>query len=918
MSIAQVTTSTIITAAKYNEIQSTITNIIVNEYGYTVKSSSVSADTIIVPSRWDELKYDIDRCKVHQTNTATTATPTSSAYKVPVLSSEYAGTLIRSANEAFANRYTAHPEQLSFTSTSTAAPSGQWVTNEDTFVHKWNTVADAKQFFALGGYVAVSMSANSTTGLGAVVSEANAVLATKSYSATDYNYLVPVIKTWVSKTSSAGTATVISTLVKGPGPAVLTTVVKVVTSPSAPVTMAMNTTVTTYCSINLGGAIPGFSAQPPEIKVNDGGASAVRYLSTSPTSLNQYVWPSGTSSAAQTITLTNSGNVTLEISDILYSTAGGVTAIPQYNWGDGVTPQLIIPVGESYTFTLAYLGTAVGGPYSNTVTIKSNNDRGDVIINTSQYINLPIFTMSLSPSSTDTLTAEIPLTRQYLVNVNRAAAPTFSASLSGSGLFSITSEPGVNPISVTFSPTNDTVNDTYEATLSVTATEVGSVSVTRTAVMTVNYALPQPENLSNWLSPLAQNNSVVGISYDKVGPKLYLTIGIGTGADGVPSLTAEFPNYVPLTYLTMDNWVDVGYSETAGPALYRMRYDPRHIQFLRDYGVWIRPDRGDDASVGPINSPVTRSYTFTVPESKTYNWIFSVDNYGYFAIDDVLQGNFSTVPSRGDPEYWTKTQTSSVYLTSGTHTITFSVTNAGGRYALPSPAGIAIRLYDSSQPDVANYDIWSTLTPARALDPYLDWNQVFRIPISGNAGTYQLTRNYCVKDTGPISWSDYFNPFITITDNGTNRLNITFNLQSGNSTDPTIVALPYSPYYYVNSQDPAVGVRIADLDDGSVNGVPGQTRMFTGFSVTRDNAGSVVSATPATRLFQPYPGYGYTAYVYDNQGGGFTPDAPDSPTSTPDGNIGNPAAADGVAPSGDSGSSASSGGAVGAPSGSGE
>lgn len=115
-----------------------------------------------------------------------------------------------------------------------------------------------------------------------------------------------------------------------------------------------------------------------------------------------------------------------------------------------------------------------------------------------------------------------------------------------------------------------------------------------------------------------------------------------------------------------------------------------------------------------------------------------------------------------------------------------------------------------------------------------------------------------------------------------------------------------------------MGVRIADLDDGSVNGVPGQTRMFTGFSVTRDNAGSVVSATPATRLFQPYPGYGYTAYVYDNQGGGFTPDAPDSPTSTPDGNIGNPAAADGVAPSGDSGSSASSGGAVGAPSGSGE
>lgn len=851
--IAQVTASTLITAAKYNEIQTKIADVIVNDYGYSAASSSVDQYAVIDPNEWVALQYDIDRCKVHQTHAASTANSLIS----DVLSAIYVNALILSADESFNNRYTAHPNQLDSSSVTTSAPSGVWASNIDTFYHTWINDADSRHFFALGGTIAISLVPGTSTGLGALINEVNTALSTNSYSIADYTP-VDSTKTWVSRSSGAGSVTVTSTLTHSAGPTQIITVVTVQAPESAPVTLDMNTTVTTYWSKDRGGDIPGFNAQPPEIVANDGGASAVRNLSVSPTTLNQYVWPAGTTSNAQTITLTNSGNVTLAISNIIYSSSGNVTAIPSpaYNWS--TSPAVTIFPGDSYAFTLAYSGNSQAGPYSNTVTVKSNNDRGDIVINTTQQINQPILDIALSPDTTDSVAAPISLTRQFLITANRAAIPAYTASLSGNtGVFAITSPAAANPITVTFTPTNDTNTAAYSAVLTVTSTEPGSTSVTKTAIMSVNYSRPANANLGTWLSTAAQYNSIVGISYDRISGEQYLTVGIGTGADGGSPLTNTNVGNLGIT-------ADTNYSKTIGTALYRMRSYSGHIQFLKDYGVWIRPDLGDAASLDPVNSELSRSYTFTVPESKIYSWVFSVDDYAYFTIDGVIQGNLNT-RNRGNPNYWNRTQTSTVYLASGTHTIKFYVTNAG------SNAGIAIRLYDPALPSVPDYDIWSTLKPVRPYSPYPYWNQVFRIPLTGGANTYQLTREYCVKDTGPVSWSDYFNPFITITDNGSTNLGITFNQQYNNS-DSTIVALPYSPYYYVNSADPAVGVRTVNLDDGIVNGVPGQTQFFTGFTVVRSAGNIVTSVIPATRLTQPYPGYGYVApdpyvYVYDGGGG---------------------------------------------------
>lgn len=855
--IAQVTTSTVITADKYNEIQSRIAGVIVNDYGYTAQSYSISPGKSIGAYEWGILEYDIDRCKIHQTNAETIGTVLS---LVPTAANTNA--LIRGANESFDNRYTLHPAQSTSTVNTTSSPAGQWVSNQSVFKHVWASKADAKQFFALGGTIAASLTTNISTGLGKLITDADTELADTAYAMADY---LRRVKIWTSRISDQGAVTVKSILTELGNQVTVTTTVTASAPESKTVTLDLGTTVTTRWSRDLGGNVPGFAAQPPSIAVNNGITSPVRSLTVSPSILNDFVWRAGSSSPAQQITLINTGNTEIQIYNILYSNAGGVVVLPAYGWA-GSSPTVTIPINESRTFNLIYTGTLQGGPYLNTVTIKSNNDKGDIVIDTIQRTSLPQLTMSLNPESTAySLTTPSTVSGQYLIVANRTATPSYSIDLEGdTDKFSITSPPGANPITVRFAAPIDTVNGSYAVTLTVTASADGNDSVTRSATMAVNYNLPiiVTANLSSWISPLAQANSVVGMSYDLVANTPVLTIGIGALAD-IANPPANLSPDANADATNLGITADVGYSETAGPALYRMWQYPGHIQFLKDYGVWIRQYLGDSASVEPINSYVTRSYTFTVAESKIYSWNFSVDDYGYFTIDGVIQGNMNT--RYRNSRYWDRTQNGSLYLASGTHNITFVVINDIYQ------AGIAIRLYDPAQPATPDYDIWSTLKPIRAVPPYLYWNQVFRIPMSGSAATYQLTRNYCVKDTGPISWSDYFNPFITITDNGANRLDITFNQQSGNS-NPTIIALPYSPYYFVNSEDPAVGVRVANADGGAVNGVPGQTNFFTGFSVVR--AGGVIqSAAPSTRLVQPYPGYGYVApiqdpYVYDPGPGG--------------------------------------------------
>lgn len=856
--ITQISNSTVVTAAKYNEIQSTITNIIVNEYGYANTSASVSQYDEISAAAWAALKYDIDRCSIHRTN----ATIPVSWLPNNVLQAAYVNALITSTNESVNNKYTAHPAQLDSTVTTTTSPSGEWVSNTDTFYHTWNSETDARIFFALGGKITVSMTTGSTLALATLINEANAVLATKSYSAIDYNYSVPVTKNWVSKISGDNSVTVTSTIVKSPESVVITTVVNI--SASAGVILDASIAVSTYWSKDRGGDVPGFNAQPPIIQANDGGESAVRLLTVSPATM-EFSLPSGSISEQQTLTLTNAGNASLDITDIIYTSSGGVTAIPEYPDG---SPVVTILAGQSFAFNLAYSGNIQGGPYVNTITVVSpNNDRGNVIINATQQVNQPIFNITLGPSTSDTVNTNTPFTRRFLITANRNATPAYSATLSGNtDLFSITSAAGDNPIAVTFTPTPGIDNQNYAVTLTVTATESGSESVTRTADMTVTYDLPATANLGNWLSPAAQNNSIVGMSYDVIAGNYYLTVGIGALAD-IAYPPGILPNSNTAILTNLDYSADIGYSDLAGPALYPMLKSSKHIQFLQDYGVWIRQDMGDTASLNPVNSEISRSYQFTVSESKTYNWLFSVDDFAYFTIDGVNQGNLTARPRRGDPRYWSQTQSGSVYLTSGTHTIKFYVTNAGDSDNLGNPGGIAIRLYDPAQVQSPDYDVWNTLRPVRVTPPYLYWNQVFRIPITGNKSTYRLSRAYSVKDTDAVSWADYAVPIMEIEDNGVNILRITFNQQPGN-TDPTVVAMPFSPYYYVDSVapvDPAVGVRINNLDGGPVNG--SQTRWFTGFAVTRNVDNEITAVTPTTRLVQPYPGYGYVApepYYYES------------------------------------------------------
>jgi hypothetical protein len=120
-----------------------------------------------------------------------------------------------------------------------------------------------------------------------------------------------------------------------------------------------------------------------------------------------------------------------------------------------------------------------------------------------------------------------------------------SGSISGSSAWTIKGT-GTNSISLLFSPNEvNNVNGTYISTLTVYA-NAATHSATNTGIINIDYT--KNKNLGYWLSPIAPDNSVIGISYDLEDDKRYLTIGVGMGGDGTPIYSEG-----GYSYLDVDN-----------------------------------------------------------------------------------------------------------------------------------------------------------------------------------------------------------------------------------------------------------------------------------------------------------------------------------------------------------------------------
>jgi hypothetical protein len=838
-----------ILASHYNAIRTKIYNVIgpvSTGYGYTGASPSlpVIVNDTVLAADWLKLLDEVNRCIVHQTNANITFSPgiTLPAVGQPVYAT-FVNALETQATIAETNRTVmAAGQALSSSANASSTRTGTWgsdIVHEVTYT--WPDADSAQYFFNLGGRIEMNVSYSGSTGSPgdllwiSIINALNAAPRT-NYGITHYSTGATLISG--TATSGANSATIRYTR-----PALNQVRARVEFVNASNVT---DLNVTCVGAIFYSrGDLGGIAATPPSAQVTidlqSGGAvtppaPAVTRILSIPTTISAYSFQTGAVSASQTITLSNLGNTELEISDITFTSNGGVTSVPGYSWGP--TPVTTINSGSSKTFTLAYTGNSVGS-FNNSFTVLSNNDAGAVSRTTSQTVSAAPFDFTLSPAIWSITASDRTIRNQFFaISPVNGGFSSYTASLSGSGAFSLTTSDPAGP-RVTFTP-GLLSNGVYSTTLSVTVN-----SITKTANVSVTLAAPTTQNLGTWISAQAEFNSVIGMSYDLISGVRYLTLGIGMNADGVGDLSADGGGYA----LTSNLGASSDEKYTFGVALYKAPSDGAYTTFLNNYGVWFRPSSYTSSSL--INVQIERSYKFTVATAGNYDWEFGVDDSGYFDIDGAICGDAREIA------LYTTTQTGTIYLAAGEHTVTLRAINYNG------PGSVGIRIRNSTTLE----EVWSTLTPVRSASPYPYWSEVYRIPLTNGATTY-YSYEYCVKDYSIVDGTRYGDHFgtagtnetrsiFTVVDDGVGNLSISINTLTNPTgvsyNDTTMINLGYAVYYYENL--PAVN-RYTQL--GSPLGDGSQTEQFLGF-----NADGTVRTSLVT-----YPGYGV---VPGGGGGGYNP-----------------------------------------------
>jgi len=824
----------------YNNLRAAITDIFgATSTGYGYKnptSSDVTQGVSIRAVDWNNLLADLNLIWQHQTNSSFTPTGTAPATG-NTISSTWVNSLVTAINTADTKRYdkaatgqyTAAP-----TISSTFPATGTWGTSiQHRVTMTWPTDSDANYFFNLGGRLTFNLTypAGSYTGDNAAWKtyiDGKQSIIQSSYFDRD-KFVTGGTWTFVGPTISELGSNYLTLTVTKTSNKVLT-----VTALFTNVGVGTNLRVTNY--FNYEYSTGAFNAPRPDVASVStlGDTYTPVFVARKTLRVNTptlYTYQAQQTSAAQTINLNNDGTVNLTVTGIIVdgnnpNVASVVTPGPGF-------PGVITP-GNYITFNLAYTSTNPGS-YSSSFTVSSDNDAGDVTVPTAQSVTAIPFSFTVTPASIAITKTDRTTYRQKIniIPANGSYTSYVPSFPGGSTGYTLDSTPPDGPV-IIFTPGLLSPN-TYATTVRITVNGIFvdvSVSINLTASL--------DQNLGTWLSPQAPDNSVIGMSYDFMGGKRYLTIGVGMGSDGSQQLSAGGRSYITTA---MDNLGISGDPNfLSGPVMYKV-YDRAWSQFLKTYGAW------PNTTGTPINVDVYRTFTFTAA-AGTYNYECSFDNLGFFEVDGNLVGDM-----RDNSESF-RTSTSGTFeiTASGSHSITIHAYNSGG------PGAMAVRITDSG-----GGEVWSTLNPIRANPAYLYWQEVYRFPISASGVREELrSYYYCVKDTAAVDgvnrWGDYFGEpataqtrsmFIVTDEAGNGNINVSMTNLNLLYAPTTLLSLTEAFYYYSAS---TFATRYTQLD-ASPTGDGSQTRKFIGF----DQAGVVQTILAA------YPRYSYG-------GGGGCPD----------------------------------------------
>lgn len=853
--ISQISTATTISASLYNSIQSNVKYVLEDLYGGSALSFPVTNTTVIKPDYWTNLMYDANRCLVHQTGLeqglySPSVVPTTNSK----IYASYVNAIITATNYIYNHTSTHALNQIGVaTDGAGAAVSSRTGTWGSTVTHHvsytWANAVEAQNFFNLGGFLfsqqgctpASAAPGTTDTQWVSMVQWINAEAAKvgNQFTATNYYNGTPI--------SITTSATAFDTLELDFNKVSSTVVTMDAKYMHIGYQADLDITSTATYAYSIGTTSPAGVASPrPQAQstsfLGDAGAYVpypTKVLTVS--AVSSFDLYRNKPSPSQTITIGNAGTVPLTITGITYTTNGGVTP-----HASGITFPITLASGFSVDLTLYYTATAEG-TFANSFTIVSNNDRGDITVKTSQVVIPPLYEISISPTSwTASTSSAIVLNNFFAVTPDGWDTSQLVGTITGSNAFGFsgnsrtktTSDPGFD---VYFFPSGLTTG-TYSATLTVTGTSVNSLTSSTVATMSINYTRPPNQNLGSWISPAAEYDAIVGMSYDTVDGINYLTIGVGGGADGAPAI-----NGAGLDYLSVLNLgFEADPSPNEGSILYSGPIDTTYCNFLNTWGAWIR----NFNQSGPENYHVKRSYNIEIPEDGVYNWTFAADNYGTFSLDGTVVGDLTSVSDPYQVEHVGTTN-----LTAGKHTIGFDVVNTGGL------ASVGLRLVQAS----TGKTIWSTKSPIRNTNPFLYWSEVYRIPLTQGAFEYISIGPYLIKNGQTAEGNPYgvyfgtIGSLLVVKDDGLGNLDISFNPKGLRSsvveTNVTLSNIPYLPYYYS-----PYGNRYRQLDAAPIGAAGTETRFFLGF----DKFGGVRTSVVPVPTSAP----DYSLYVPSSGGGG--------------------------------------------------
>lgn len=524
----------------YNQIYSALSsknrNGTINFQGYginEISSRAVTTSSFITLDQWKNLSVDLSRLYKHINNVEwpylTTVLSTAPG---SIINDSISTNILAAINPLISKKFQVHPSQLS-TSTvfSTTSTNNTWVGPLESKVSvTWASPEEVYYFFNSGGTIEFIPSHQNDVGNSKGQNWKDFLsTVTSNYIYRRSNYISSSPYS-VSITGSSSTQYILSAAKISNG---IEFTAQFINTDSQAAELTVKNNLVLKRSVD---AVVGTFPTLMFLTNLDGSPSRTYTFLKKKINLtilglaNPFEFYPNTQSSSKTFTISNIGNLPVNITEISFSNEGNITPIVNYlggTWGDFPNASVILSPGNSLDFTLAFTGSTVG-QFSNNIIIKSDSDDGDYYFNIRQIVSRDK-DFIVNPS--EVIKTINNYGESYIESINllttQPLVPEYEVEFSGSTAYSIFSL-NTNSVEVLFDANEiNNVNGVYTATLFLTSAGAENLVNFNTTVdiTTTN------TNLASWVSAASPDNSIIGISLDVINDRHYLTIGIGLGAD---------------------------------------------------------------------------------------------------------------------------------------------------------------------------------------------------------------------------------------------------------------------------------------------------------------------------------------------------------------------------------------------------